>query len=76
MQLADHVERKCTGRRRPRGHRASRRLQPSPRLALLSRFHQPRLAFVRVYPHDRIPRILNSPSDDAEYLLPTATVSN
>jgi hypothetical protein len=57
---------RSTVSRRPPGHRASRRLQPSPALALQSRFHQPRLAFVRAYPYDRPHRILNSPSNDAE----------
>jgi hypothetical protein len=45
-------------------------------VALPSRFQQPRLAFVRVYPYARRPRILNIASIDAEYLLPTATVAN
>jgi hypothetical protein len=76
MQLADDVERKCNGQS------AAARLPRIPSLAavtglaLPSRFQQPRLAFVRVYPYDRRPRILNIASDDAEYLLPTATVSN
>jgi hypothetical protein len=60
MQLADHVERKCNGQSAPQGHRASRRLRSSPSLPLLSRFHQPRLPFVRVYPYHRPPQILNS----------------
>jgi hypothetical protein len=77
MQLADHVERKGNGQ--------SATETPPPRipsfaavtrLALPCRFHQRRLAFVRVYPSDRPRRILNSPSNDAEYLLPTAIVSN
>jgi hypothetical protein len=55
----DDVERNRDGQSAAAMHRASRRLQPSPGLALLSRFHQPRLAFVRVYPYDRPPRILN-----------------
>ena len=67
---------RATVSRPPRDHRPSRRLRSSPGLALPSRFHQRRLAFVRVYQYDRPTRILNSPSNDAEYLLPTATVSN
>ena len=76
MQLADDVERKCNGQS------AAARPPRIPSFAAVTRprtdvsFHQPHLAFVRIHPFDRPPRILNSPSDDAEYLLPTATVSN
>jgi hypothetical protein len=76
LQLADHVERTCNGQP------AAARPPPIPLFAVVTwpgtavSFHQPRLAFVRVYQYDRPTRILNSPSNDAEYLLPTATVSN
>jgi hypothetical protein len=46
----DDVERNRDGQSAAAMHRASRRLQPSPGLALLSRFHQPRLAFCASLP--------------------------
>ena len=76
MQLADRRRaevRRSVGGREATAHPVASAVTG---LALPSRFHQPRLAFARVYPYDRRPRILNSPSNDAEYLLPTATVAN
>jgi len=55
MQLADHVERKCNGQSATETTCASRRVQPSPGLALLPRFHQQRLAFVRIRPTTAFP---------------------
>jgi hypothetical protein len=76
MQLADDVERKCDGQSAAARPPRIPSFAAVSWLALPSRFHGPRLVFVRVYPFGRFPRILDSPSNYAEYLLPTATVSN
>ena len=76
MQLADRVGRKYDGQSVAARPPRIASLAAVTGVALPSRFQQPRLAFVRVYPYDRRPRILNIASNDAEYLLPTATVAN
>jgi hypothetical protein len=76
MQLADRVGRKYDGQSAAARPPRIPSLAAVTGVALPSRFQQPRLAFVRVYPYDRRPRILNIASIDAEYLLPTATVAN
>jgi hypothetical protein len=66
MQLADPVERMVNGQSAAARPPRIPSLAAVTGLALPSRFHQPRLAFVRAYPYDRPHRILNNPSNDAE----------
>jgi hypothetical protein len=49
MQLADHVERNCIGQSATQRPPANPVVAAVTGLALLPRFHQPRLAFLRVY---------------------------
>ena len=69
MQLADRVERKCNGQsaaaRPPRISSFAAVTSPRPAVS----FPPATSRFVRVYPYDRPPRILNGPFNDTEYLL-------
>jgi hypothetical protein len=76
MQLADHVERKCNGQS------AAARPPPIASFAVVTwrgtavSFPPATSGLCPSLPIPPPSRILNNPSDDAEYLLPTATVSN